>query len=78
MIKHKRAFYANDEEYEILKAAAKRRSVSEYVLSCAMGAAKRHTPVEELSAHIRRIVREELKDCFPRRGNANYGGLRAD
>ena len=60
MIKHKRAFYADDEEYEILKAAAKRRSVSEYVLSCAMGAAKRHTPVEELRALIQRIVREEI------------------
>ncbi len=61
MIKHKRAFYADDEEYEILKAAAKRRSVSEYVLSCALGAAKRHTPVEELGALVRRVVCEEIE-----------------
>ncbi len=61
MIRHKRAFYANDEEYEILKAAAKRRSVSEYVLSCALGAAKRHIPAEELGALIRRIVCKEIE-----------------
>lgn len=76
MRRKKRAFFANDEEYFILKAAAKRRSVSEYVLSCALAEAKRHPPIEDLSKYIRQIVREELKDLIPAPGNGSKSVLK--
>lgn len=77
MRRRKRAFFADDEEYAIIKAAAKRRSVSEYVLSAAMGEAKRHIRVEDLRSLIRQIIRQELKDYFPVRGNASESNLKA-
>ena len=77
MTKKNRTFLADDEQYEIIKACARSsgRSISEFVLHCALSEAKRRTPVEELKALVHQIVLKEIKTHLPATGNGTGRGI---
>ena len=74
MISKSRTFRATDTEYKMIQEYARstRRTVSNFILSAAMGEMNRHIPRKGLEEIIRNIIREELKNASPC-GNGEVG-----